>query len=95
MTGHCLKQEPPATFPKKQPLRPRGRSGVWSTPGSNGVNFGAVKATDYAGTGVPTSCFFNHSVVEDLGRTIGYPIARAMTACEQIPNARETEKSTV
>lgn len=31
----------------------------------------------------------------DFGRSIGKPIAREITACEQTPNARETLNSTV
>lgn len=74
----------------------RGRCGLRTrTPDSCGPRDGPALATDYAGTGVPINCFFNHSVVDDFGRTIGYPMPRAITACEQMPSARETEKSTV
>jgi len=93
MTGHCLKQEPPATFPKNNRSVPgTERCMVYSR--LNGVDFGAVKATDYAGPECPQAAF------QPLGGSRTWPhnrisIARAMTACEQIPNARETEKSTV
>lgn len=41
------------------------------------------------------ACFFIHSVVTLLGRSIGVPIARLMMSWEAMPIARETENSTV
>ena len=37
----------------------------------------------------------SHLVVTDFGRVMGSPIARAMTACEHTPRARDTLNSTV
>ena len=39
--------------------------------------------------------FLIHSVVTDLGRSIGEPRARFTTSCDSMPIARETENSTV
>ncbi len=45
--------------------------------------------------GAVTTAFSIHLVVTDFGRVIGSPMARAMTACEHTPSARDTANSTV
>ncbi len=45
--------------------------------------------------GAVTTAFWIHLVVTDFGRVMARPSARAMTACEQTPSARDTANSTV
>lgn len=104
MFGRGLKSIP-AHYGDNRTLFPRGVSGTTASdakkdrPVSSGTGRPAVSIqwylVTYAGTALAFTCFFSQSVVDDFGRMIAWPMARATTACEQIPSERETEKSTV